>query len=115
MARIAHPEPKILPRKPADLEGNSRKRLGRPAVAEDFNERNIRAACAAFSMKSGPWLRACPPRRRLLLFLQGDLAIQPDPDHLESCQIQAGQRRGQWPSSPEISATMLARYGRPES
>lgn len=46
-----------------------------------------------------------------LLFLQGDGVVQPDPDRLDTYQTHAGKRRGQWPSSPEISAAMLERYG----
>ena len=42
-----------------------------------------------------------------LLFLEGTNVVQPDPDHLDKYQTHAGQRRGHWPSSPEISAAMF--------
>ncbi len=42
-----------------------------------------------------------------LLFLEGTKVVQPDPDHLDKYQTHAGQRRGHWPSSPEISAAMF--------
>jgi hypothetical protein len=42
-----------------------------------------------------------------LLFLEGAKAVQPDPDRLDAYQTHAGQRRGHWPSSPEISAAMF--------
>ena len=42
-----------------------------------------------------------------LLFLKGTKVVQPNPDHLDKYQTHAGQRRGHWPSSPEISAAMF--------
>ncbi len=45
-----------------------------------------------------------------LLFLTGGKVVQPDPDRLEDYQTHAGQRRGQWPSSPEIVSAMFERY-----
>ena len=48
-----------------------------------------------------------------LLFLQDGRVVQPDPAHLGDYQTHAGQRRGQWPSSPEIAAAMLEYYRRP--
>ena len=46
-----------------------------------------------------------------LLFLQDGQVVQPDPVRLNAYQTHAGQRRGQWPGSTEISAAMLERYG----
>jgi len=54
-----------------------------------------------------------PTEKAGLLFLQAGKVVQPDPDRIESYQTHAGQRRGHWPSSPEISTAMLERYGRP--
>lgn len=48
-----------------------------------------------------------------LLFLQGGQVMQPDPDRLGEYHAHAPQRRGQWPSSPEISSAMLERYQKP--
>lgn len=42
-----------------------------------------------------------------LLFLEDGKVVQPDPARLDSYQTHAGQRRGHWPSSPEISAAMF--------
>ncbi len=42
-----------------------------------------------------------------LLFLQGAKVVQPDPDRLHGYQTHAGQRRGQWPGSAEITAAMF--------
>jgi len=42
-----------------------------------------------------------------LLFLENGKAVQPDPERLDAYATHAGQRRGQWPSSPEIAAAMF--------
>lgn len=54
-----------------------------------------------------------PTEKAGLLFLKGGQAAQPDPSRLEEYQIHAGQRRGQWPSSVEISTAMLEHYKEP--
>jgi hypothetical protein len=51
-----------------------------------------------------------PTEKLGLLFLQNGEVVQPDPSRLNSYQTHAGQRRGQWPSSSEITAAMLERY-----
>ncbi len=38
---------------------------------------------------------------------------QPDPDRLNDYQTHAGQRRGGWPTSAEISTAMFERYTKP--
>lgn len=48
-----------------------------------------------------------------LLFLKDGHVAQPDPERLQEYQTHAGQRRGQWPTSAEISAAMVERYGKP--
>src|SRR5271157_3152462 len=48
-----------------------------------------------------------------LLFLQAGWPVQPDPGRLEAYQTHAGQRRGQWPASAEITAAMFERYTKP--
>jgi hypothetical protein len=45
-----------------------------------------------------------------LLFLQAGKVVQPDPDRLFDYETHAGSRRGQWPSSGEISSAMLQHY-----
>lgn len=50
-----------------------------------------------------------------LLFLQDGEVVQPDPDRLDDYRSHAGQRRGQWPSSPDITTAMLERYKEPRS
>ena len=51
-----------------------------------------------------------PSRLAGLLFLQEGKPVVPDPERLELFQTHAGQRRGQWPSSTEISHAMLEHY-----
>jgi hypothetical protein len=47
-----------------------------------------------------------------LLFLQEGEVVQPEPRRLETYRTHAGRRRGQWPSSPEITAAMFGLYSR---
>ncbi|MGH7051696.1 MAG: hypothetical protein ACREE5_13790 [Acetobacteraceae bacterium] len=57
-----------------------------------------------------------PTDKAGLLFLQAGNAVQPDPNRLEAYQTHEAQRRGHWPSSPEIAAAMLDRHhGKPRS
>jgi hypothetical protein len=54
-----------------------------------------------------------PTEKMGLLFLKDGQVIQPDPGLLSDYQSHAGQRRGQWPGSPEITAAMFERYRKP--
>jgi hypothetical protein len=45
-----------------------------------------------------------------LLFLEADAVVQPDPQRLGDYRTHAGQRRGQWPSSTEITSAMFEHY-----
>jgi hypothetical protein len=45
-----------------------------------------------------------------LLFLKVGVVVQPDPNGLDGYHTHAGQRRGQWPTSAEISAAMFEHY-----
>jgi hypothetical protein len=56
-----------------------------------------------------------PTAKAGLLFLDGGRVVQPDPDRLDSYEVHAGQKRGHWPTNPEIAAAMLERYRRPHS
>lgn len=47
-----------------------------------------------------------------LLFFQTGKVVQPDPSRLDSYQTHAGQLRGHWPTSPEITAAMFERYNK---
>ncbi len=56
-----------------------------------------------------------PTDKAGLLFLKDGKVVQPDPAHLDDYATHAGRRRGQWPSSAEISSAMLERYQKPKS
>ena len=45
-----------------------------------------------------------------LLFFQAGRVVQPDPDRLDTYQTHAGQTRGHWPTSSDITAAMFERY-----
>jgi hypothetical protein len=51
-----------------------------------------------------------PTAKAGLLFLEGGKVVQPDPTRLDTYQTHAGQRKGHWPSSPEIANAMLEHY-----
>ncbi len=46
------------------------------------------------------------------LFLKEGRVVQPDPDRLEEYQTHAGQTRGQWPTSTEITSAMFEHYSK---
>jgi hypothetical protein len=48
-----------------------------------------------------------------LLFLKQGRVVQPDSARLGDYETHAGQRRGQWPTSSEISTAMLEYYKLP--
>jgi hypothetical protein len=50
-----------------------------------------------------------PTDKTGLLFLENGKPVLPDPDRLQDYDTHAGARRGQWPSSPEITSAMLER------
>ena len=54
-----------------------------------------------------------PTDKAGLLFLKDGQAVQPDPERLHEYRTHAGQRRGQWPTSVEISAAMVDLYKKP--
>lgn len=56
-----------------------------------------------------------PTDKAGLLFLENGRVVQPEPDHLDGYETHAGQRRGHWPASAEISSAMLERYSRSPS
>jgi len=75
--------------------------ISRPAVM--IRIRQVLDEATAF-------LARMPTEQAGLLFLLAGQVVQPDPDRLHEYQTHAGQRRGHWPSSPEITAAMFERY-----
>ncbi|MEO5330960.1 MAG: hypothetical protein H7839_02985 [Magnetococcus sp. YQC-5] len=56
------------------------------------------------------FVRAMPVGKEGLLFLKHGIPVLPEPENLADYQEHAGQRRGLWPSSSEISAAMVEWY-----
>ena len=56
-----------------------------------------------------------PSEKAGLLFLQAGRPVEPDPSRLAAYAEHAPQRRGHWPSSPEIAAAMLEHLGQSSS
>jgi hypothetical protein len=54
-----------------------------------------------------------PTDKMGVLFLKDGQVLQPDPGRLTDYQTHAGQRRGHWPSSAEITAAMFEHYKKP--
>ena len=59
------------------------------------------------------FVRQMPTDKAGLLFLKDGQVLQPDPGRLGEYQTHAGQRRGQWPTSAEITTAMMERYKKP--
>ena len=60
--------------------------------------------------KAEAFVSRMPTDKAGLLFLKDGKVVQPDPGRLEDYTTHAGQRRGHWPTSAEISAAMLEHY-----
>jgi hypothetical protein len=56
------------------------------------------------------FVMSMPTDQAGLVFLKDGHVLQPDPARLGDYQAHAGQRRGVWPTSVEISAAMIERY-----
>jgi hypothetical protein len=56
------------------------------------------------------FVMAMPSDKAGLLFLKDGRAVQPDPNALDQTLEHRGQRRGHWPTSPDIARAMLERY-----
>jgi len=102
---------------PEGLIAEIRRNANYPAAAwralqssEPLDPKDITARLRAALDEVEAFVARMPTDKIGLLFLQAGHVVQPDPDCLNDYQTHAGQRRGQWPSSPEISAAMFARY-----
>jgi len=54
------------------------------------------------------FVASMPSNRAGLIFLRDGVPVQPDPAKLDGATAHAPRRSGHWPSSPEITAAMLA-------
>ncbi len=76
-----------------------------PPVDPDSLMRRLRAALD----DARRFVAAMPSDKAGLLFLRDGRPVQADPTALPSYATHAPRRRGHWPSSPDITAAMLAR------
>jgi hypothetical protein len=80
------------------------------ATTEPLDPKTIAARLRKALDDAEAFVRRMPTDEVGLLFLQGGKVIQPEAGRLQDFQTHAGQRRGQWPTSPEITAAMFERY-----
>jgi hypothetical protein len=81
-----------------------------PPVDPDAVMQKLRAALG----EAKQFVAAMPSDKAGLLFLREGRPVQPDPAALDSYATHAPKRRGHWPSSPDITAAMLARLQEPQ-
>lgn len=88
-------------------------------VAADYRQlavsKPIDAAVVVARLKSAidaaeRFVAAMPSDKAGRLFLQNGTPVQPDPQNLAAVTEHLPQRRGHWPSAPEITEAMLQRY-----
>ena len=82
---------------------------------EPLDPHDISARLRAALDEAEAFVARMPTDKMGLLFLQDGKVVQPDPDHLEAYATHAGQRRGHWPTSPDIAAAMFEHYKKPPS
>ena len=75
-----------------------------PPIDPDAVMRRLRAALD----EARRFVAAMPSDKAGLLFLSAGHPVQPDPSQLDRYQTHGPLRRGHWPSSPDITAAMLA-------
>jgi hypothetical protein len=88
-------------RYPAD---ELRQLAAEPPIDPDGVFQRLRAALDL----ADQFVAAMPSEKAGLLFLDAGRPVQPDPHRLDNFVTHAPRRRGHWPSSPDISAAMLA-------
>jgi hypothetical protein len=81
-----------------------------PPVDPDAVMRRLRAALD----EAERFVAAMPSDKAGLLFLHAGQPVQPDPSTLDTYTTHAPTRRGHWPTSPEITAAMLASLQQPQ-
>jgi hypothetical protein len=81
-------------------------------TAEPIDPVAVLARLRAALEQAEAFVARMPTDKAGLLFLENGHVVQPDPDHLDRYETHAGQRRGHWPASAEISSAMLERYSR---
>lgn len=77
------------------------------ATSQPLDPQLVTARLRAALDDAEAFVTSMPTGKLGLLFLQGAAVVQPDPARLDIYRTHTGQRRGQWPSSPEITAAMF--------
>jgi hypothetical protein len=99
----------------AEISRTSRYRqpdFDRVHTAKPVDAADVCRQLRAVLQTADAFVRAMPAGKEGLLFLEDGRPGQPDPSALGRYLAHAGARHGHWPSSAEISAAMLERYGR---
>ena len=82
-------------------------------TTEPLDPKAVLARLRAALDEAEEFVLQMPTEKMGLLFLKDGKAVQPDPTNMDDFQKHAGQRRGQWPASSEISAAMIEFYKNP--
>lgn len=83
------------------------------ASSEPLDPKDVTRRLRAALDEAEAFVVQMPTEKAGLLFLKQGRAVQPDPARLGDYQTHRGQRRGQWPTSSEISTAMLEHYKSP--
>ena len=81
--------------------------------SEPIDPKAIMSRLRAALEEAEAFVMKMPTEKAGLLFLRDGHVVQPDPARLGDYRTHAGQRRGQWPTSAEISTAMLERCKKP--
>lgn len=81
--------------------------------SEPIDPKDITSRLRTALEEAESFVMKMPTDKAALLFLKDGHVVEPDPARLGEYQTHAGQRRGQWPSSAEISTAMFERYKKP--
>lgn len=107
---------------PEGLIAEVRRNSNYPAVqwreiesSEPLDPKDITRRLRAALDEAEAFVARMPTEKAGLLFLKQGRVVQPDPARLGDYQTHAGQRRGQWPTSTEISTAMLDSYNKPQA
>lgn len=105
---------------PEGLIGEVRRNSNYPAAewrallsSEPLDPKDITLRLRSALDEAETFVTRMPTGKMGLLFFKEGHVVQPDPERLPDYQTHAGQRRGHWPGSAEITTAMFERYGKP--
>ncbi len=81
--------------------------------SEPLDPKDITLRLRSALDEAGTFVTRMPTDKMGLLFLKDGRVVQPDPERLPDYRTHTGQRRGQWPSSAEITTAMFERHKKP--